>query len=199
MIRGKTTLIAHIGYPTETFKAPMIYNPYFDSRHRRGRRADGLPSAEDYPGFLRAVFTLTNIRGALITMPHKVTTWRLLDEVIAHGEDRRRVQRRAARAGRPPGGRHVRRRRLRARRAAQGLRAARRARAGGGLRRRGLGDRGVAGRGRRRRDRPVRRNAPSAEALGGRLQRALPGARRCDRLATTRPVTTSSSTPRRWA
>lgn len=27
MIDGKTTLIAHIGYPTESFKAPMIYNP----------------------------------------------------------------------------------------------------------------------------------------------------------------------------
>jgi shikimate dehydrogenase len=31
--------------------------------------------AEDYPDFFRSVFTLTNIRGALITMPHKVTTW----------------------------------------------------------------------------------------------------------------------------
>jgi len=28
VIRG--TLIAHIGYPTETFKAPTIYNPYFE-------------------------------------------------------------------------------------------------------------------------------------------------------------------------
>ena len=28
MIRGTTTLIAHIGYPTETFKAPTIYNSY---------------------------------------------------------------------------------------------------------------------------------------------------------------------------
>jgi shikimate dehydrogenase len=27
MIRGTTTLIAHLGYPTEAFKAPMIYNP----------------------------------------------------------------------------------------------------------------------------------------------------------------------------
>jgi D-arabinose 1-dehydrogenase-like Zn-dependent alcohol dehydrogenase len=26
MISGKTRLIAHIGYPTESFKAPMIYN-----------------------------------------------------------------------------------------------------------------------------------------------------------------------------
>ena len=30
MISGKTTLIAHIGYPTEAFKAPLIYNPWFD-------------------------------------------------------------------------------------------------------------------------------------------------------------------------
>ena len=30
MIRGTTSLIAHLGYPTETFKAPMIYNPYFE-------------------------------------------------------------------------------------------------------------------------------------------------------------------------
>ncbi|MBI3146312.1 MAG: shikimate dehydrogenase, partial [Pseudogulbenkiania sp.] len=29
MISGKTTLIAHIGYPTESFKSPMIYNPWF--------------------------------------------------------------------------------------------------------------------------------------------------------------------------
>ena len=30
MIRGTTTLIAHIGYPTEAFKAPMIYNSWFE-------------------------------------------------------------------------------------------------------------------------------------------------------------------------
>jgi hypothetical protein len=30
MISGRTTLIARIGYPTETFKAPLIYNPYFE-------------------------------------------------------------------------------------------------------------------------------------------------------------------------
>ena len=42
MISGKTTLIAHLGYPTEAFKAPMIYNPWFEkARHRRRRRADG--------------------------------------------------------------------------------------------------------------------------------------------------------------
>ncbi|TMH53870.1 MAG: shikimate dehydrogenase [Betaproteobacteria bacterium] len=80
MISGKTTLIAHIGYPTETFKAPLIYNPWFDVH---GIDAIVVPmgvKAEDYPSTLRAVFKMTNIGGALITMPHKVTTLTLADE-----------------------------------------------------------------------------------------------------------------------
>ena len=32
MLSGKTTLIAHIGYPTTAFKAPLIYNPWFESK-----------------------------------------------------------------------------------------------------------------------------------------------------------------------
>ena len=32
MISGTTTLIAHLGYPTHSFKAPMIYNPFFEKR-----------------------------------------------------------------------------------------------------------------------------------------------------------------------
>lgn len=78
-IRGSTSLIAHIGYPTHAFKAPMIYNPYFA---QAGVDAVVVPMgcrAEDYPTFLRAVFKLSNIAGALITMPHKVTTVELLD------------------------------------------------------------------------------------------------------------------------
>ena len=30
IITGHTELIAHIGYPTHAFKAPMIYNPWFE-------------------------------------------------------------------------------------------------------------------------------------------------------------------------
>ena len=81
MISGRTTLIAHLGYPTETFKAPMIYNPWFE---RKGIDAVVVPMgvmAENYPVFLRSLFRLSNIRGALVTMPHKVTTVALLDEV----------------------------------------------------------------------------------------------------------------------
>jgi len=81
MINGNTELIAHIGYPTHTFKSPMIYNPYFE---QAGVNAVVVPmgcQTPDYPAFLKAVFSLTNIRGALITMPHKVVTVGLLDEV----------------------------------------------------------------------------------------------------------------------
>jgi shikimate dehydrogenase len=83
MINGHTELIAHIGYPTHTFKSPMIYNPYFNEA---GINAVVVPmgcKAENYPVFLKSVFTLENIRGALITMPHKVSTVALLDEVTA--------------------------------------------------------------------------------------------------------------------
>jgi shikimate dehydrogenase len=37
--------------------------------------------AEDYTDVFNAVFRLTNIHGALITMPHKITTVKFLDEV----------------------------------------------------------------------------------------------------------------------
>ena len=80
MIRGTTKLIAHFGDPIAPVKAPMIYNPYFESR---GIDAVVVPMgvrAADYPDTLRLVFRFTNIRGALVTMPHKVTTVALVDE-----------------------------------------------------------------------------------------------------------------------
>lgn len=79
MISGRTALIAHIGYPTSTFKAPMIYNPYFEDR---GIDAAVVPmgvTADNYETVFRSIFSFTNIRGALVTMPHKVTTLPLLD------------------------------------------------------------------------------------------------------------------------
>jgi len=83
LINGDTELIAHIGYPTHTFKSPMIYNPYFA---HKGINAVVMPmgcQAPAYPDFLRSVFQLSNIRGALITMPHKVTTVGLVDVTSA--------------------------------------------------------------------------------------------------------------------
>ncbi len=81
MISGRTTLIAHLGYPTEAFKAPMIYNPWFDSK---GIDAVVVPMGvrpEDYATSLKAIFRFSNLRGALVTMPHKVATNALVDEL----------------------------------------------------------------------------------------------------------------------
>ena len=81
MISGKTTLIAHIGFPTESFKASMIYNPWFD---KHGVDAAVIPMGvrpEDYATSLKAIFRMSNVRGALVTMPHKVVTNALVDEL----------------------------------------------------------------------------------------------------------------------
>ncbi len=80
MINGNTLLIAHVGYPTEAFKAPMIYNPWFE---HRGIDAVVVPvgvKPADYVDTLAALRRVTNLRGLLVTMPHKVVTLDLVDE-----------------------------------------------------------------------------------------------------------------------
>jgi len=82
-IRGTTGLVAHIGFPTEAFKSPLIYNPFFE---RAGIDAVLVPMGchvEHFPRVLTAVFTLTNIRGALITMPHKMAAAALVHDASA--------------------------------------------------------------------------------------------------------------------
>jgi len=81
-ISGRTKLIAHLGYPTESFKAPMIYNPYFEKYKIDAVVVPMGCKAENYAAFLKLVFKLSNVHGALVTMPHKVTTIPLLDEVM---------------------------------------------------------------------------------------------------------------------
>jgi shikimate dehydrogenase len=86
MIDGNTILIAHLGYPTTTFKSSMIYNPYFESI---GLNAVVVPmgvKAGDYERFLNGLFRLSNMRGALVTMPHKVSTTELVDEISVASE-----------------------------------------------------------------------------------------------------------------
>ncbi|CAM3503820.1 shikimate dehydrogenase family protein [Paracidovorax anthurii] len=78
-INGSTRLIAHLGYPTEAFKAPLIYNPWFA---HRGINALVVPmgvQARDYPAALQSLRRVSNWMGALVTMPHKVATLDLVD------------------------------------------------------------------------------------------------------------------------
>ena len=81
MLNGDTKIIAHVGYPTTTFKSPMIYNPWFDSR---GINAAVVPlgiKAEDFAAAFPQICRFTNCIGALITMPHKVSVLACLDEI----------------------------------------------------------------------------------------------------------------------
>ena len=80
VISGKTRLIAHIGFPTESFKAPMIYNPWFA---QCGADVIVMPTGArpaDYPTVLDGLSRVSNLIGALVTMPHKVTTLGLVAE-----------------------------------------------------------------------------------------------------------------------
>lgn len=80
-IDGHTRIYAHIGYPTSSFKAPLIYNPYFAEI---GANAYVVPfgvTAADFAFVAPAIFKLTNVGGALITMPHKAAILSLLDRV----------------------------------------------------------------------------------------------------------------------
>ena len=55
LIDGHTELIAHIGFPTHAFKAPLIYNPWFDHAGLNARVVPMGCRPADYPAFLRAV------------------------------------------------------------------------------------------------------------------------------------------------
>jgi shikimate dehydrogenase len=60
----------------------MIYNPYFEKYDIDAVVVPMGCKPADYAAFLKLVFKLSNIHGALVTMPHKVTTIPLLDEVM---------------------------------------------------------------------------------------------------------------------
>src|SRR6202041_752259 len=81
MIDGDTKLIAHIGFPTASFRAPSIYNPWFA---RRGINAAVVPlgvTSESFREAFPEICRFTNFHGALITMPHKVFVMAFLDDV----------------------------------------------------------------------------------------------------------------------
>lgn len=148
MITGKGRVIAHIGYPTESFKAPMIYNPWFEAQ---GHDAIVVPlgvRSEDFVRMFPDLFRITTMHGALITMPHKITVLQLVDEVTPTAQIAGAAN---AVLKRPDGSlarRHVRRRRLRPWRRAQGPGDRRYSRAGGRRRRGRFSHRSLPRRGR---------------------------------------------------
>jgi len=82
-IDGRTGLIAHLGWPTHSFKAPLIYNPYFEAAGINALLVPMACKADAFARVLGSFFELENAIGALVTMPHKVSVVTLLDEVSA--------------------------------------------------------------------------------------------------------------------
>jgi shikimate dehydrogenase len=79
LITGHTRFIAHLGIPTHSFKAPMIYNPYFEDADIDVVVVPMGCGVQEFPACLPLLFKQKNIAGALITMPHKVSVVDLLD------------------------------------------------------------------------------------------------------------------------
>ena len=184
MIRGTTALIAHLGYPTAHVQGADDLQPLLRAGRASTRwscRWAARPSTTGVPavGVHADQHPRRAHHDAAQGQHRRPCSTRLTPAVQIAGSCN--AVRRARR--RPPAGRPVRRRRLRARRAAQGMQAGGRARARRRLRRRRLGDRGVARRRRRERLDAFRCASRRRRAgLAQRLARALPELRVEDRL-----------------
>jgi shikimate dehydrogenase len=82
MITGNTELIAHIGFPTHTFRSPQIYNSWFNRNDIDVVVVPFSSEAQDYPALIGSRASVRNLRGLIITMPHKIATIDLVDDVM---------------------------------------------------------------------------------------------------------------------
>jgi shikimate dehydrogenase len=79
VLNGETKIIAHIGHPTRTFKTTLIYNPWFK---KHGINAAVVPlgvTSENFGVAFPEICRFTNLHGALIAMPHKVSVVGFID------------------------------------------------------------------------------------------------------------------------
>ena len=93
MITGRTRLIVHLGYPTESFKAPMIYNPWFEMK---GINAVVVPVGVQPPQYSAIAESAVQYHERARCTRHHAAQGH--DHAVGgrdddHGEDRRRLQR----------------------------------------------------------------------------------------------------------
>jgi shikimate dehydrogenase len=79
MLNGDTKIIAHVGYPTTTFKSSMIYNPWFEKHAINAAVVPLGVRREDFAHAFPQICRFTNFAGALITMPHKIAVVEMID------------------------------------------------------------------------------------------------------------------------
>ncbi len=198
MISGRTTLIAHLGYPTLAFKAPLIYNPWFEKNDIDAVVVPMGVKPEEYRQFFPLLFRMSNIRGALVTMPHKVVTTELVDELtptaqVAGAANAVLLREDGSLVGDQFDGAGFVRGVLN-----KGFDLHGQDGAGGRQRRRRIAHRRLAGRRRGGRHRTVRPEPAASEGLAGRLSEHYPDLELASGRRTRR-ATTWWSTPPRWA
>lgn len=79
-IDGNTRVIVHLGWPTHSFKSPLIYNPYFAAHGINVAVVPLACTADELGKLLPSLLRLRNVLGALITMPLKVAVVDMLDD-----------------------------------------------------------------------------------------------------------------------
>lgn len=81
MLDGTTALLLHLGHPTRSFTAPLIYNPWFDDVGANARVVPLGVRPEEFALAFGPLMRASNVRGALITMPYKVPVLGMVDVI----------------------------------------------------------------------------------------------------------------------
>jgi shikimate dehydrogenase len=87
MISGRTALIVLIADPVAQARAPVLMNA---ALARHGLDAVLVPlhvDAAGFPGVVAALRTMRNLRGAIVSMPHKTALTALLDELTPEARE----------------------------------------------------------------------------------------------------------------
>lgn len=79
-LSGTTQLYPVVGSPVAQVQAPLLYNPWFAKNGVDAAVVALEIHPEDYAVALPALLRMANVRGAMVTIPHKVATVALLDD-----------------------------------------------------------------------------------------------------------------------
>lgn len=82
-ITGATELLAILGDPIAHASSPALANERLEARGVDARLVPWHVSAADLPRAVDALRGIRNLRGAIVTMPHKIAVVRHLDRVLS--------------------------------------------------------------------------------------------------------------------
>lgn len=81
IINGQTEFLTLMGYPIKSVKAPMIYNPHLRKQKINMILLPIEVATADFADIFKAMTKISNFKGSLVTMPHKIAAIDLADEL----------------------------------------------------------------------------------------------------------------------